>query len=164
MKSPAFSLYVRDILCSKTIRKLHSKPGVRGLAYLYLLCESWLEEPPATLPNDPDELAAMARVSPKEWAELWPLIEEQFQVRADGRLFNPRLMHTWENQQKNYRNGRKGGRPRNPNHNPTANPKRNPNRKLNGGPVAANADADADANANLRASKASHGERCKVRR
>lgn len=142
MKSPAFSLYVRDILCSKTFRALHETPGVRGLAYFYLLCEAWLETPPATLPYDHNQLAAMARVSRDEWKVLWPLIEHQFEFTEDGRLYNPRLFHTWELQQKNRRNGQLGGRPENPNRNPN----NNPNRKA----VVADADADAEANSKRR--------------
>lgn len=110
MKSPAFSLYVRDWLCSKTISKLHSKGPSKGVsAYLYLLCSSWLEEPPATLPSDDSELAGLARVSLQEWEEIKPLLMPQFKRFNDTRIYNERLMAEWEKQQKRRFAGSKGG-------------------------------------------------------
>lgn len=98
LRSPAFSLYVRDILCSPTIRKLHATPGVRGLGYFYLLCASWLEEPTATLPDDMDQLASMAQMGRDEFEKFWPLISHQFEKMQDGRLYNPRLYREYDHQ------------------------------------------------------------------
>lgn len=110
MKSPAFSFYVRDWLCSKTVSKLHSKPCSKGVScYLFLLCSAWLEEPPATLPDNDQELAGLGRVSLEEWAEIKPLIIHQFPLLPSGRRFNERLMEEWEKQQKRKFAGSKGG-------------------------------------------------------
>jgi uncharacterized protein YdaU (DUF1376 family) len=110
MKSPAFSFYVRDWLCSKTVSKLHSKGPSKAISgYVYLLCSSWLEEPPATLPSDDAELAGLARVSMEEWLEMKPFLMPQFQSLPDGRLFNERLMAEWNKQQKRKSAGSKGG-------------------------------------------------------
>lgn len=110
MKSPAFSLYVRDVLCSKTISKMHSKGVSKGVsAYLYLLCSSWLEEPRGTLPDDPIELAGMAKVSSEEWREIWPYIESQFPIGEGGRRYNERLVQESEKQNKRRDAGSKGG-------------------------------------------------------
>lgn len=109
MKSPAFQLYVRDVLCSRTFRQLHARRDVRGLAYLFLLCGSWLEEPPGTLPNDPDELADIARLSREEFAKFWPLVRHQFHDAGDGRLFHARLTQCWMQQESRKLRGRKGG-------------------------------------------------------
>jgi uncharacterized protein YdaU (DUF1376 family) len=66
--------------------------GGRGVnAYLFLLCEAWLQTPQGTLPNDEDLLIEMARVSQKEWRELWPVICHKFQTNGDGRLHNVEL-------------------------------------------------------------------------
>jgi len=109
VKSPAFSFYVRDWLCSKTVRKLHEKQGSRGVAaYMFLLCESWLEEPCATLPADHDELAALARVSRQEWDVIWPVIECQFINDGNGRFYNPRLMEGFLQQQSHRERGAAG--------------------------------------------------------
>lgn len=66
-KDPAFLLYVRDWLCS---RKILSMSGDAVKAYLYLLCESWLQEPRATLPTSDEELASLCRVSLGEFLVL----------------------------------------------------------------------------------------------
>lgn len=119
MKSPAFSLYVRDWLCSKTVSKLHSQayskdgsqPCSRGYnAYMFLLCNSWLEHPPGTLPDNDDELIAMARVTPEEFAAIKPTLMLAFQKdTATGRLFNERLIHEANKQKARKLNGSKGG-------------------------------------------------------
>lgn len=110
MKSPAFSFYVRDWLCSKTVSKLHSKPCSKGVgAYVYLLCSAWLEDPGATLPSNDSELAGLARVSIEEWMDLKPSLMSQFKTLPSGRLYNERLMEEWEKQQKRKAAGGKGG-------------------------------------------------------
>ncbi len=126
MKSPAFSLYVRDWLCSKTVTKLHSKSYSkdangcgsnlysRGVAaYLYLLCEAWLETPRGTLPDDDLELASLARVSVEEWAALKSILMVQFQPLTDkqfpGRIFNERLVFESNKQLIRSKSGSKGG-------------------------------------------------------
>lgn len=110
MKSPAFQLYVRDVICSKTIGRLHARRDGRGLAYLYLLCEAWLEDPPGSLPNDPVELAAMAKLSVNEFADFWLLVQHQFVLsEQDGRLYQHRLVRCWSDQQSRKLRGSKGG-------------------------------------------------------
>lgn len=118
MKSPAFSLYVRDALCSQTISKLHSKSiskgGInlcsRGLnAYWFLLLNAWLQIPRATLPNDDNELADLAKVSIEEWLAIKPILIHQFPILASGRLYNERLMIESDKQDKRQSAGSKGG-------------------------------------------------------
>lgn len=115
MKSPAFSFYVRDWLCSKTVSKLHSKSTSklhsRGLnAYIFLLCEAWLDTPQATLPDDDDELATLARVTPEEWQVIKPTLMLAFKKdERTGRLFNERLLHEANKQLTRKQNGSKGG-------------------------------------------------------
>lgn len=118
MKSPAFSLYVRDMLCSQTVSKLHSKsyskdgsnPHSRGFnAYMFLLLSSWLEDSGPSLPNDDEELMAMARVTPIEWEAIKPTVMSKFQLNTEGRWVNERLWHEWEKQQSRKLNGSKGG-------------------------------------------------------
>jgi len=118
MKSPAFSFYVRDWLCSNFVSKLHSKSYSNGCsnilsrclnAYLFLLLQSWIQEPCGTLPNDDTELADLARVSPQEWQAMKPLIMLKLQVGNDGRLFNERLMAEVIKQQNRIKAGSIGG-------------------------------------------------------
>ena len=118
MKSPAFSFYVRDWLCSNTVSKLHSKSYSkhgsnlcsRGInAYLFLLLQSWLQEPSGTLPSDDVELCDLARVTPEEWTELKPLIMPCFKENGSGRIYNERLMVEVIKQQNRSKAGSKGG-------------------------------------------------------
>lgn len=118
MKSPAFSFYVRDWLCSNTVSKLHSKAlsksgsnlYARGVnAYLFLLLQSWIQEPSCTLPDDDVELADLARVSTEEWEVLKVIIRPAFQKDTTGRLFNERLMQEHDKQQKRKASGGLGG-------------------------------------------------------
>lgn len=111
MKSPAFQFYVRDWLCSPTVRDLHRRRDRSVGAYLFLLSESWLQVPPATLPDNPEILAELARVSRQEFDEFWPALSSQFVSDGAGRLYNPRLMQAYMLQRRNFENGCKGGRP-----------------------------------------------------
>lgn len=129
MKSPAFQWYVRDWLCSPTVRELHRRKDRSVAAYFFLLNEAWLQEPQATLPNDPDALADLARVTREEFDSFWPILKSLFESDGNGRIYNPRQFRCWMLQQKNRENGKKGGRPHNPNHNPSNNPNHNPKRK-----------------------------------
>ena len=125
MKSPAFSFYVRDWLCSNTVSKLHSKAysktssnlSSRGLnAYMFLLCQAWLQDPIATLPDDDGELADLARVTPEEWDALKPVILLAFKKNEAGRWYNERQMHEASKQQNRSNAGSKGGSKTQANH------------------------------------------------
>lgn len=85
--------------------------GDQVKAYLYLICESWLEIPRATLPNDMVKLAKMAQQSSEEWARDCDAIMECWKLGKDGRWHNERLLQVSKIQQKNFENGKKGGRP-----------------------------------------------------
>lgn len=67
MKNPYFPFYVRDWLCS---RRVLAMSGDAVKAYVYLLAESWLQEPRGTLPQNDEELASMARVSVSTWEDI----------------------------------------------------------------------------------------------
>ena len=103
-KAPAFQFYVRDWLCS---RKVTSMSGECVKAYLYLLCESWLNEPRATLPNDDAELASMARVSTDDWkrikCDVMKCFKEGVCEEHSGHLYNERLLEVSRNYEKNQR-------------------------------------------------------------
>jgi uncharacterized protein YdaU (DUF1376 family) len=98
MKSPAFSWYVRDWLCSPTVRELHRRKDRSVAAYFFLLNEAWIQEPPASLPNDADALADLARVTREEFDAFWPVMSTQFESDGNGRLFNPRQVQEYRKQ------------------------------------------------------------------
>lgn len=134
MKSPAFQFYVRDWLLSRTVRKMS---GDAVKAYIYLLCESWLEVPRATLPTDDSELAAMANLPIDEWMKHKQTVMSSF-ILSDNRYVNEKLLAISEEQARkssiNRENGKKGGNPafEKGKHNPYYNPedKRQDNRKI----------------------------------
>lgn len=63
-------------------------------AYLYLLCESWLQDIRATLPNNDEELALMARLDKEKWYQVRKAVMRKFIQHPDhkGRIYNERLM------------------------------------------------------------------------
>jgi uncharacterized protein YdaU (DUF1376 family) len=109
-KDPAFLFYVKDWLCSRTIL---SMSGDAVKAYIYLLCEAWLQEPRATLPNDEKELKSMARCSEKVWLEIYDELILKFSESLDdgNRIYDKRLMeehlHRNSNQRFNNKNAKR---------------------------------------------------------
>jgi uncharacterized protein YdaU (DUF1376 family) len=83
----------------------------RGVgAYLFLLCESWLETPRATLPDDDHELARLAKVSIQEWRALAPYIRPKLCLdQQTKRLYDPRLMEESLKQASHSVRGKRGG-------------------------------------------------------
>lgn len=89
---PCFLLNVRKWLCSDTVRTLH-RMGGRGVnAYMFLLCEAWLQTPTGSLPNDEEVLIELARVTPDEWSEFWPVLTRKFISDGNGRIYNEELV------------------------------------------------------------------------
>lgn len=70
--APYMRLYVGDYLADT----LHLTTEEHG-AYLLLLMCMWRAG--GTLPNDPEKLARMARVSSKRWHKVWPAIAGHFE-------------------------------------------------------------------------------------
>ena len=81
--------------------------GVNG--YMFLLCESWLQDPPGTLPNDEELLLEMSRLKKSEWEEFWPIMKPNFPLNGRGKLANKRLVDHHELQKKRAFAGKKGG-------------------------------------------------------
>lgn len=108
---PYFPLYAGDWLAGEaTAAMLPEQEG----AFIRLLCHSWrAKDVPCSLPDDDVRLAQMSRLYGR-WAELGPIVREQFDV-VDGRLRNAKLWEVYvESQERHARhvaNGRKGGRP-----------------------------------------------------
>ena len=104
MKAPSFPLYVRDWLCSRSI---FSMSGDAAKAYTYLLCESWLQIPRATIPSDEKEIASMARVKDDDWPRIRVEIMKHFKKGTcqehKGRLYSERLLEISRNCEKNQR-------------------------------------------------------------
>lgn len=93
-KPPAFQFYPKDWLASKSV--LRMTPSQCGY-FINLLAHAWDNDPPGTLPNDPDLLWKMARAESREkFDSESTLVLEQFPVENSGRKrgvlrFNPKL-------------------------------------------------------------------------
>ena len=109
MKSPAFQFYVRDWLLSRAVQKMS---GDQVKAYLFLLCESWLEEGDlrATVPNNDEDLAVMAKLPLEKWLAIKGLVISQF-IPSGNRLVNLKLKSISDNQRSFAKNGLHGGNP-----------------------------------------------------
>lgn len=61
-------------------------------AYIELLHLAWHQEPAGTLPDDDRQLARMAGVTPEQWAEIAPIVRQQFTKHPQKRIASPKLL------------------------------------------------------------------------
>ena len=115
-------LFIGDYLAD-TMRLTTEQHG----AYLLLLMEYWRSGP---LPDDDEELASIAKLSPERWAHQRVKIERFFQIETGKKWHHKRAdseMLSAANRRKTAQeNGKSGGRPRKsakPRNNPDGNPK-----------------------------------------
>lgn len=57
-------------------------------AYIRLFCMAWLSDPPGTLPNDDDRLAALCQANAMAWSGMKTAVMAPF-VLKDGRWHHP---------------------------------------------------------------------------
>jgi uncharacterized protein YdaU (DUF1376 family) len=105
MAQPFMQLYVADYLADTTDLTCEEHG-----AYLLLLLTMWRHG--AKLPNDPQKLARIIRVSPKKWAAIWAQIGRFFVVDGDT-ISNKRLTREHQKAEEKSESradaGRKGG-------------------------------------------------------
>jgi uncharacterized protein YdaU (DUF1376 family) len=82
----SFPLHVGDWIGSEAIQTL-SAAGEH--AYLRLCLNQWKNEADG-LPPEPAKLRMFTKLTPKEWAEVWAVLEAYFPVCDDNRRRNPR--------------------------------------------------------------------------
>jgi uncharacterized protein YdaU (DUF1376 family) len=85
-------------------------------AYMLLLCKSWREDPPGSIPTDDAVLARWARLTPDRWAECRTGVLAAFSLGTDSRWHQPRLRSEYnkllEAQRKKQEAGLAGARGR----------------------------------------------------
>jgi len=93
-------------------------------AYWYLLCESWLQVPRATLPMDDSEIASLARVEYHKWNakqtqsgrkvsikdEVMAMFKEGVCDEHKGRYYNERLLEESRKSEAKKRPGNKNAK------------------------------------------------------
>lgn len=52
-------------------------------AYILLLCRAWQQDPPGTLPDNDDYLAAWSKCSVLGWSQLKPMVMKPFEFKED---------------------------------------------------------------------------------
>jgi uncharacterized protein YdaU (DUF1376 family) len=108
MSIPYMPLYTSDYL-GDTFHLTTLEHG----AYLLLLMALWNND--GELPNDPEKLRKVSRLSRANWKKVWPSIEEFFEVSCDS-ICQKRLseIHEAVTQKRKTlsENGKKGGRPK----------------------------------------------------
>ncbi len=87
-RPPYFPFYPADF---SSDGKVESMTTAAVGAYILLLCKSWREDPPASIPNDDTILARWARMNSVEWAECKPMVLAAFTLGKDNRWHQKRL-------------------------------------------------------------------------
>lgn len=93
-RPPFFAFYPADFAGDINVEAMST---IQVGAYMLLLCKAWQAEPPASLPNDDQILARLARVDAVTWAEIKLGVLVPFRVGADGRLHSRRLRLEYDN-------------------------------------------------------------------
>lgn len=109
-KPPYFPLYVLDFAASGKVEAMSTEAVG---AYILLLCKAWHATPPCSLPADDQTLARWARLGDDAWSRVKASVVAAWELRADGRLYQPRLEIEWrkfrELQRARQEAGRRGG-------------------------------------------------------
>lgn len=107
---PSFNMFPRDWVTGTVTLTAEQKGW-----YIDLLCFSWDQSPPCTLPNDENLLARIAGATLHRWRKHGGPVREKFDV-IDGRLRNDKLFRVYcemvEYRMRRKRAGAKGGRAR----------------------------------------------------
>lgn len=85
-KSPAFQFYAADFDMDTNTWD-NEEVGV----YIRLLISQWVNGP---LPDDQKKLAKIARISPKKFQKIFPVMAPKFSKNTQGKLQNNRLEET----------------------------------------------------------------------
>lgn len=95
-------LDVRTLLTSSLWIKSKKDPRVAHAA-VSLWCECWHQMPAASLPDDDEVLADLARCEPKEWARIRERALLHFVKCSDGRLYHEHVakkaLEAWQSKQ-----------------------------------------------------------------
>lgn len=85
---PAFLLYPDDFSSDGKVEAMTTE---QVGAYFLLLCKSWREKPPGSIPNDDAVLARWARLTPDRWAECKAGVLAAWTISSDKRWHQKRL-------------------------------------------------------------------------
>ncbi|WP_439627550.1 DUF1376 domain-containing protein [Gemmata sp.] len=107
MRPPFFAFYPSDFADDFNVAAMST---LQVGAYVLLLCKAWQADPPASLPNDDQILARLARVDAATWEEIKRGVLVPFRVGTDGRLHSKRLRQEYDEALKRMRTAKEKGR------------------------------------------------------
>ncbi|AMV24553.1 hypothetical protein VT84_09170 [Gemmata sp. SH-PL17] len=106
-RPPYFAFYPTDFANDINVEAMST---LQVGAYMLLLCKAWQAEPPASLPNDDQVLARLARLDAVTWAEVKAGVLVPFRLGTDGRLHSKRLRREYDEALKRMKLAREHGR------------------------------------------------------
>lgn len=87
-KPPYFPFYVNDFCADSKVEAMTTEEVG---CYILLLCKSWHEVPPGSLPDDNAILSRWVRLDMDSWLRCRPRVVACFALHSDGRLHQKRL-------------------------------------------------------------------------
>lgn len=106
-KPPYFPLYVQDF---SSDGKVEAMTTTQVGAYTLLLCKSWHEDPPGTIPSDDRTLARWTRLTADEWTDCKPGVLAAFTLGTDNRYHQKRLRQEYQKLMELYKKKSTGGK------------------------------------------------------
>lgn len=104
VRDPSFPFYPADWLSSQSIATM---TGDQERAFLRLLLHAWLSGT-CSLPNDPNELAALSLLGDRWNGPDGKKVRSCFTLRR-GKLFNEKLLSLWKERQEHRKKSQEGG-------------------------------------------------------
>lgn len=107
MRPPFFAFYPSDFADDFNVAAMST---LQVGAYVLLLCKAWQADPPASLPNDDQILARLARVDAATWTEIRAGVLAPFRLGSDGKLHSKRLRKEYDEALKRIRAAKERGK------------------------------------------------------
>lgn len=105
-RPPFFACYPLDFLNDPLVEVMST---LQVGAYWILLCKAWQFDPPASLPNDDQILARLARVDAEVWRDIKHGVLAPFRLGSDGRYHSKRLRQEYDTALRLIRSRKAGG-------------------------------------------------------
>jgi uncharacterized protein YdaU (DUF1376 family) len=92
-KPPYFPFYVQDFSSDGIVEAMTTQ---QVGAYILLLCKSWREDPPGSLPSNDLTLSRWSRMTSDEWTASRDGVLAAFTLGTDGRYYQKRMREEYK--------------------------------------------------------------------
>lgn len=106
-RPPYFPFYPADFASDPNVEAMTTEAVG---AYILLLCKSWSQEPPGSIPNNDVILARWARLDDDRWDRCKPEVLAAFELRTDERFHQKRLRLEFDKFRQNARKRSQAGK------------------------------------------------------